>query len=264
VALTIRAGGVAITLTRAAHALFVDRDLTPGTNDQAEDRICRIGQTRGCVIRTLVANHALDQRVSEILCTKRSVIDASVGASATTEVLAAETQATVDLDRIAAEARQKLDAEQAARAEAQRLAAERAAKYAQEAEARAKDAERAKAEQRAAERARKALERAKARGWVQAEDHPERHAPQTAAELWAASALVALSNSDPDYAKDQNGVGFNKVDSYIGHWLGLELPKGLTNSQWALAIETCRKYQRQVGACPKNSSSSSDQDCQPA
>lgn len=40
VGLTIQAGGVGLTLTRASHALFVDLDWTPAMNIQAEDRLC--------------------------------------------------------------------------------------------------------------------------------------------------------------------------------------------------------------------------------
>jgi intein/homing endonuclease len=40
VGLTIKAGGVGLTLTRASHALFVDLDWTPALNIQAEDRMC--------------------------------------------------------------------------------------------------------------------------------------------------------------------------------------------------------------------------------
>lgn len=81
VASTIKAGGVAITLTRAAHALFVDLEWTPALNAQAEDRICRIGQTRGCVITTLTAEHPLDERIVELLTNKSQLIDASVDAA---------------------------------------------------------------------------------------------------------------------------------------------------------------------------------------
>lgn len=85
-ALTIQAGGVGLTLTRASQALFVDLMWTPALNDQAEDRICRIGQTRGCVITRLVAEHAIDQRVTALLTTKRNIIDASVEAAAVVTV----------------------------------------------------------------------------------------------------------------------------------------------------------------------------------
>jgi hypothetical protein len=250
VGLTIKAGGIAITLTRSAHALFVDSEWNPGLNDQAEDRICRIGQSRGCIIRKLVANHPLDARVEAILTEKRSVIDASVGASATAVTPMVEVGPDVDLDRIAAASRERLAAEARVQAEAARIAAQRAA----EGEARraelARQAEETKAREKAQERERKAFSRAKARGWVEEENHPERHPPCTDAEHWAAQALVSLSASDPDHAMEENSVGFNKGDSFIGHWLGLELPKGLTPGQWKLAIATCRKYHRQVGPCP--------------
>lgn len=82
---TIKAGGVAITLTRASHALFVDREWTPALNAQAEDRICRIGQTRGCVITIIKANHILDERVNELLTKKQKLIQASVDASSVTQ-----------------------------------------------------------------------------------------------------------------------------------------------------------------------------------
>lgn len=78
VAATIQAAGVALTLTRAAHALFIDTLWTPGLNSQAEDRICRIGQTRGCVITRLVAAHRLDRRVTAVLRQKQRIISESV------------------------------------------------------------------------------------------------------------------------------------------------------------------------------------------
>lgn len=66
VALTIRAGGVGITLTRASDVLVIDRDWTPALNLQAEDRFHRIGQDRGVVITDLVADHVLDERLTEV------------------------------------------------------------------------------------------------------------------------------------------------------------------------------------------------------
>lgn len=74
----IKAAGVGITLTRAAFAIFVDRAWTPGDNLQAEDRICRIGQTRGCLITLLVADHALDKHLHALIATKMKLIAESV------------------------------------------------------------------------------------------------------------------------------------------------------------------------------------------
>lgn len=78
IAASIKAGGVAITLTRACHAVFLDLEWTPALNAQAEDRICRIGQTRPVQILRIVADHALDERVMELLGEKQAMIDASV------------------------------------------------------------------------------------------------------------------------------------------------------------------------------------------
>lgn len=82
IALTIRAGGTGIQLVKASKLVFVDRDFAPGKNAQAEDRIHRIGQTRGVLIVDLVATHKLDKRLYEILGGKRAMIQATVDAAA--------------------------------------------------------------------------------------------------------------------------------------------------------------------------------------
>lgn len=82
---TIKAGGVAITLTRSNQSIFVDREYTPALNAQAEDRICRIGQSRGCVITILVADHQLDIRLAELVARKQKLITASVDAARVVE-----------------------------------------------------------------------------------------------------------------------------------------------------------------------------------
>jgi SNF2 family DNA or RNA helicase len=75
---TIRAAGVAITLTRSCNLLFVDREWNPALNIQARDRVYRIGQDRPVSIVVLVANHPLDERVTELNLAKQALIDASV------------------------------------------------------------------------------------------------------------------------------------------------------------------------------------------
>ncbi|HEU5316770.1 MAG TPA: DEAD/DEAH box helicase [Chloroflexota bacterium] len=80
IAATIQAGGLGLTLTRAAHVLFVDLSWTPADNAQAEDRCARIGQAADHVLVTrLHADHALERRVYRILDRKRAMIDATFG-----------------------------------------------------------------------------------------------------------------------------------------------------------------------------------------
>lgn len=78
IAATISAGGVGITLTRSHNAIFTDLEWTPALNAQAEDRICRIGQTRGCIITILQAEHELDERITELLMRKQKLISETV------------------------------------------------------------------------------------------------------------------------------------------------------------------------------------------
>lgn len=79
VAVSIRAGGVGLTLTRAWKAIFVDLDWVPGANQQAEDRICRIGQTSNkCEIVRMVSDHVLDMHVLELIQWKMNLIEKSV------------------------------------------------------------------------------------------------------------------------------------------------------------------------------------------
>lgn len=115
VACTIKAGGVAITLTKACNALFIDEEWTPALNSQAQDRVYRIGQSRGVVITRLVAAHALDRRIAALLAEKTDIIDGSVNAArrGATEVVASPTVPTVDAAALAADSA-KVAAAQAA------------------------------------------------------------------------------------------------------------------------------------------------------
>lgn len=76
---TIKAAGTGLTLTRACEAVFVDREWTPALNDQAEDRLARIGQTRGVIITLLTADHPLDKRKAELVGGKREIINGVLG-----------------------------------------------------------------------------------------------------------------------------------------------------------------------------------------
>jgi SWI/SNF-related matrix-associated actin-dependent regulator 1 of chromatin subfamily A len=81
IAATIKAAGVALTLTAATRVLFVDLAWTPADNEQAEDRAYRIGQTKSVLISTLVSNHSLDGRISALLGRKQEFINRIVEAA---------------------------------------------------------------------------------------------------------------------------------------------------------------------------------------
>lgn len=79
---TIQAMGTGLTLTFASNVLRVDRDWTPALNRQAEDRAHRIGQKENVQVTDLVATHALDIRLTELLLDKSDLIAATTEAAA--------------------------------------------------------------------------------------------------------------------------------------------------------------------------------------
>lgn len=81
-ACSIKAAGVALTLTAAARMLFVDESWTPSENVQAEDRIVRLGQRRGVIVTRLFCDHELDKHVLRVLHRKEVLISRVVDAAA--------------------------------------------------------------------------------------------------------------------------------------------------------------------------------------
>jgi SWI/SNF-related matrix-associated actin-dependent regulator of chromatin subfamily A-like protein 1 len=74
IALTIQSGGIGINLTRGSNILFVDQDYAYVLNEQAIDRARRIGAAAKHILVTrLVADHPLDERLTEILAGKRAM-----------------------------------------------------------------------------------------------------------------------------------------------------------------------------------------------
>lgn len=59
------------------------------------------------------------------------------------------------------------------------------------------------------------------------------------------AALRTLAGMDADWASDLNGIGFNKIDTALGHSLAERA--SLTPKQAALGLKLCKKYHKQLG-----------------
>ncbi len=234
VAATIQAGGVAITLTRASRAIFVDRLFTPALNQQARDRIYRIGQDRGVLITDLVAEHALDRRLYELLATKEQLIADTVDAArvdgdrdvaAEELALLSEVEAS-DVDAAIADYEKRLE----------ELSTELDAEF--------------RAKEEATERVRLNEKITKRCGlWNLGSNGAKdtRRSAKDSDERFAEQAVRALTDMDPDHAAEENEAGWNKADGYVGHALAMLVEGGLTEAGWRLARNIVRKYHRQVG-----------------
>jgi superfamily II DNA or RNA helicase len=80
---SLRAGGTGLNLTRASRVLHYDRWWNPAVEDQATDRVHRIGQTRAVTVHTLVTAGTLEDRIADLLERKRTLADAVIGTGET-------------------------------------------------------------------------------------------------------------------------------------------------------------------------------------
>jgi SNF2 family DNA or RNA helicase len=78
--MTLDAGGTGLNLTAAGAELFIDRDFTPGVNEQAETRPLRSGQEhQSILIGLMMCDHPLDRRREASLREKARLLAAVVG-----------------------------------------------------------------------------------------------------------------------------------------------------------------------------------------
>ncbi len=73
--LSLKAGGTGLNLTAASHVVLYDRWWNPAVEDQARDRVWRIGQTKTVIAHRLVCPGTVDERVEEVVAGKRKIAD---------------------------------------------------------------------------------------------------------------------------------------------------------------------------------------------
>lgn len=89
--------GTGITLTAATNAIFIDCAWTQANNEQAEDRIHRIGSHRPVFIYYLWANNTIDMRVKELVEDKSLVANYVIDNEIPVQLIERLKQIIVDL-----------------------------------------------------------------------------------------------------------------------------------------------------------------------
>ncbi|MBU6530322.1 DEAD/DEAH box helicase [Streptomyces sp. A108] len=99
--LSLKAAGTGLNLTRAGHVVHFDRWWNPAVEEQATDRAYRIGQTQPVQVHRLVTEGTVEDRIAEMLRSKRALADAILGSgeSALTELTSRELSDLVSLRR---------------------------------------------------------------------------------------------------------------------------------------------------------------------
>ncbi|MGZ4798169.1 MAG: DEAD/DEAH box helicase [Acidimicrobiia bacterium] len=99
-AVSLRAGGTGLNLVRANHVIHFDRWWNPAVEDQASDRVWRIGQTRGVEVHTLVCPGTIEERIAKVIEAKRALAGSVIASTETmvTELDDDELASFVQLD----------------------------------------------------------------------------------------------------------------------------------------------------------------------
>ena len=77
--LSLKAGGVGITLTKANHVIHFDRWWNPAVENQATDRAYRIGQQKTVFAHKFITMGTIEERIDQMLEDKQKVSDSIVG-----------------------------------------------------------------------------------------------------------------------------------------------------------------------------------------
>ncbi len=77
--LSLKAGGTGLNLTRANHVFHFDRWWNPAVEDQATDRVFRIGQARNVQVHKFICAGTLEEKIDELIERKQAVASEVIG-----------------------------------------------------------------------------------------------------------------------------------------------------------------------------------------
>ena len=100
--LSLKAGGTGLNLTRANHVFHFDRWWNPAVEDQATDRVFRIGQKRNVQVHKFVTTGTLEEMIDDMIESKKGLAQAVVGSGENwlTEISTDELRQVVSLRRL--------------------------------------------------------------------------------------------------------------------------------------------------------------------
>jgi hypothetical protein len=95
--ISLKAGGAGLNLVAASNVIHADRWWNPAVEDQATDRAYRGGQTRDVLVEKLVCRGTFEDRIDELIESKRGLQEMIVGVSSVPEQVAFTEMSTREL-----------------------------------------------------------------------------------------------------------------------------------------------------------------------
>lgn len=79
---SLRAGGTGLNLTAATHVIHYDRWWNPAVENQASDRVWRIGQNLPVQVHRLITRGTIEERIARLIESKQDLADTTMTSSA--------------------------------------------------------------------------------------------------------------------------------------------------------------------------------------
>jgi SNF2 family DNA or RNA helicase len=77
--LSLKAGGLGLNLTAANHVFHYDRWWNPAVENQATDRVFRIGQKKNVFVHKFVCLGTLEERIDQMIEEKKALAESVIG-----------------------------------------------------------------------------------------------------------------------------------------------------------------------------------------
>jgi len=77
--LSLKAGGTGLNLTAASHVIHFDRWWNPAVENQATDRVFRIGQTKNVQVHKFICAGTLEEKIDEMIERKKEIAEKVIG-----------------------------------------------------------------------------------------------------------------------------------------------------------------------------------------
>lgn len=71
--LSLKAGGSGLNLTAASHVVHFDRWWNPAVENQATDRVYRIGQRKNVLVHKLLVRGTIEERIDRLIEDKKEI-----------------------------------------------------------------------------------------------------------------------------------------------------------------------------------------------
>ncbi len=98
--LSLKAGGVGLNLTKANHVIHFDRWWNPAVENQATDRVFRIGQDKKVIVHKFITRGTIEEKIDAMIEEKKELADQVVSHSAGTLITEMDNSRLMNLFRL--------------------------------------------------------------------------------------------------------------------------------------------------------------------